>query len=97
MKSDKMFHIMFQKVPQLIFELIGKPPEMVEDYEPYQSEEIKENVYRIDGVLKPKRVGLPLYFIEVQAGKDCWFYYWLFSEIFSISIKKSIKERGVLL
>lgn len=82
MQNDKLFHRLFQLVPQLVFELVGEAPETTEQYEAYRSEEIKEKAYRLDGILLPKSLLIPICFIEIQARLDPWFYHRLFSEIF---------------
>lgn len=66
----------------MVLELVGEPPQTTKNYEPYRSEEVREKAYRLDGVLLPTFLHIPICFIEVQARLDVWFYHRLFSEIF---------------
>ncbi len=83
MKTDSLFYRLFQNYPQLLFELIGFNLNSPQDYH-FQSVEIKQTAFRLDGVFVPLNDNreLPLFFIEVQFQSETAFYSRLFSEIF---------------
>ncbi len=75
MKTDTIFYKLFQEFPNIFFELIGKPETNPNLYE-FQSQEIKETSFRLDGIFltledSPNE---PIYFVEVQFYKDKLFY-----------------------
>lgn len=75
MKTDKIFYTLFQIFPELLFQLIGESPSLAENYQ-FQSIEIKELAFRLDGVFLPDEnlPDYPIYFVEVQFQKDEDFY-----------------------
>jgi predicted transposase/invertase (TIGR01784 family) len=81
MKTDKIFHKLFAYHPELFFDLIGQL-DWVEHYHPYQSEEVKETAFRLDGVLLPKDEEHPLILVEVQMKHEPDFYHRVFAELF---------------
>jgi predicted transposase/invertase (TIGR01784 family) len=83
MKTDKIFYTLFQVFPELIFQLIGKSAHLAESYK-FQSVEIKELAFRLDGVFLPdeNHPNYPIYFVEVQFQKDDDFYWRFITEIF---------------
>jgi len=83
MKTDRLFYRLFQRLPRLLFELVGQVSDHADLYR-FTSEEIKETAFRLDGVFAPPEAELtwPLYFIEVQFQRDPSFYSRFFAEIF---------------
>jgi predicted transposase/invertase (TIGR01784 family) len=83
MKTDILFYELIQELPQVFFELIGKPDTNPNIYE-FTALEIKQQSFRLDGLFSPLQ-GFddePLYFVELQTYKDEEFYERLFGEIF---------------
>jgi len=83
MKTDKIFYTLFQIFPELLFQLLDQPPNLAQNYQ-FQSVEIKELAFRLDGIFLPESYNLdaPIYFLEVQFQKDPEFYWRFFTEIF---------------
>jgi predicted transposase/invertase (TIGR01784 family) len=83
LKTDSLFYFLFQTAPGVLFELLGKSPEIGELYE-FKSIELKQTAFRIDGVLvpDPEAADQTVYFIEVQVQDDPHFYQRFFAEIF---------------
>ncbi|MFM7425128.1 MAG: Rpn family recombination-promoting nuclease/putative transposase [Elainella sp.] len=81
MKRDAIFYQLFQRFPSLFFTLIDQPPEQVNGYR-FESVEVKEPTFRIDGVFLPPETASPkvVYFAEVQFQKDESLYDRFFSE-----------------
>ncbi|MBE9143039.1 Rpn family recombination-promoting nuclease/putative transposase [Planktothrix mougeotii LEGE 06226] len=82
MKTDHIFYRIFKDLPETFFELWGESPELVQDYR-FDSVELKQTAFRIDGVFLPENSENPIYFTEVQFQKDPKIYLRLFSEIFT--------------
>ncbi|MEL7039180.1 MAG: Rpn family recombination-promoting nuclease/putative transposase [Cyanobacteria bacterium J06592_8] len=80
-KTDSLFYRIFQTAPAIFFELIGQPTP--EGYE-FQSIELKQTAFRIDGVFlpPPEAENQTVYFVEVQFQKDPLLYHRLFAELF---------------
>jgi predicted transposase/invertase (TIGR01784 family) len=80
-KTDSLFYRIFNTAPFLFFELIGQPPRS--GYQ-FQSVEVKQTAFRIDGVFLPptETPDQPVYFVEVQFQKDPQLYRRLFAEVF---------------
>ncbi|MCG5059988.1 MAG: Rpn family recombination-promoting nuclease/putative transposase [Limnoraphis sp. WC205] len=81
MKTDSLFYRIFQTAPAIFFELIGQPT--AEGYQ-FQSVELKQTAFRIDGVFlpPPEAENKTVYFVEVQFQKDSLLYHRLFAELF---------------
>ncbi|MDD5037281.1 MAG: Rpn family recombination-promoting nuclease/putative transposase [Methylococcaceae bacterium] len=81
MKTDTLFYRLFKQQPSLLFELTSLQVPHPEGYR-FQSVEIKQTAFRIDGVFLPpaEETGSPLVFAEVQYRKDTKIYSRLFSE-----------------
>lgn len=81
MRSDNLFYKLFQLAPNLAFELLGLPVPTV-PYQ-FQSVELKEFGFRLDGLLLPETSdeNLPLIVIEAQMQPDARFYYRLQGEL----------------
>jgi predicted transposase/invertase (TIGR01784 family) len=82
-KTDTIFYQLFQTLPSILFELLGKPATEAEAYQ-FTSVEIKELAFRFDGLFIPDsdRPEQPIYFVEVQFQPKADFYWRLFTEIF---------------
>lgn len=80
MKTDTLFYQIFQTLPHLVFELLGRP--VVAGYT-FTSVEVKEKAFRFDGIFAPppETVNHPIYFLEVQFQPDPNFYWEFISEI----------------
>ncbi|NEO54054.1 MAG: Rpn family recombination-promoting nuclease/putative transposase [Okeania sp. SIO3B5] len=82
MKTDHIFYRIFQELPETFFQLWGEVPGKINDYR-FDSVELKQTAFRIDGVFLPQDIDQPIYFTEVQFQKDEKIYLRLFSEIFT--------------
>ena len=79
MKTDSLFYRLFQSAPALFFELVGQSS--AEGYR-FDSVEVKQTSFRIDGVFLSPLANQPVYFAEFQFQKDEQLYKRLFAEIF---------------
>jgi predicted transposase/invertase (TIGR01784 family) len=80
MRRDTIFYQLFRQSPTLLFELILQPPADADRYI-FESIEVKETSFRMDGVfLPPDRSGI-IYFAEVQFQLDELLYERMLSEI----------------
>jgi predicted transposase/invertase (TIGR01784 family) len=70
MQSDSLFYQLFQKSPQVFFELVGTDPTQSGLYS-FVSQEVKQTRFQLDGIFLPhhRRSDLPLYFVEVMGYK----------------------------
>jgi predicted transposase/invertase (TIGR01784 family) len=82
LQTDSLFFHIFKTSPSILFELLGQPANLAENYS-FDSVEIKQVGFRIDGVLlpKPDAVDQTVIFLEVQFQKDTTFYHRLIAEI----------------
>ncbi|MCG8366853.1 MAG: Rpn family recombination-promoting nuclease/putative transposase, partial [Pseudanabaenales cyanobacterium] len=83
MKTDTLFYRLFQTRPQLLFDLLEIELPVASAYR-FQSIELKQTAFRLDGVFIPplNSPTAPLFFVEVQFQPDLTFYHRFFSEIF---------------
>jgi len=81
MKTDTLFYRLFQRLPNVVLELLGLDYRS-ESYR-FGSEEIKQTAFRLDGLYTQVEgdAGQPLIFVEVQYQPDSDFYDRFFSEI----------------
>jgi predicted transposase/invertase (TIGR01784 family) len=80
MRRDTIFYQLFLQSPTLLFDLIPNRPENADEYV-FDSIEVKETSFRIDGVfIPPDRFGI-IYFCEVQFQLDELLYERILSEI----------------
>jgi predicted transposase/invertase (TIGR01784 family) len=80
MRRDSIFYQLFRQYPALLFELLSEPPDRVSEYI-FDSIEVKETAFRIDGVfMPPDRSGI-VYLCEVQFQLDELLYERMLSEI----------------
>jgi predicted transposase/invertase (TIGR01784 family) len=81
MRTDTIFYQLFQTLDTLLFELIGEPVENAVGYK-FQSVEVKEKAFRLDGIFyPPDNTKLLVYFVEVQCQDKPDFYWDLCAEI----------------
>jgi predicted transposase/invertase (TIGR01784 family) len=82
LQTDSLFFHIFKTSPGILFELLGQPASLAENYS-FDSVEIKQVGFRIDGVLlpKPDAIDQTVIFLEVQFQKDPTFYHRLIAEI----------------
>jgi predicted transposase/invertase (TIGR01784 family) len=80
MRRDTIFFQLFQQLPTLLFELLPQPPERADEYS-FDSVEVKETSFRIDGVFIPPDPSGIAYFCEVQFQLDDLLYERMLSEI----------------
>jgi predicted transposase/invertase (TIGR01784 family) len=82
MRRDSIFYKLFKQFPGLLFELVDQPPPEADSYQ-FESVEVKETAFRIDGVFLPpaNAVSQVVFFAEVQFQKDEDLYFRFFSEL----------------
>jgi predicted transposase/invertase (TIGR01784 family) len=80
MRRDTIFYQLFRQSPTLLFELISQPPQDAARYI-FDSIEVKETAFRIDGVFIPPHSSGIVYFCEVQFQPDELLYERMLSEI----------------
>lgn len=81
MKRDTIYYQIFKRFPELLFELVDNPPVSLQGYR-FDSVEVKETSFRIDGVFLPPEEAKPktIVFAEVQFQKDELLYHRFFTE-----------------
>lgn len=81
MKRDSIYYQIFKRFPALIFELVDDRPQQAQNYR-FESVEVKETSFRIDGVFLPPEGATPrvIFFAEVQFQKDEALYHRFFTE-----------------
>ena len=81
MKRDSIYYQIFKRFPSVIFELIDYRPEQAQNYR-FESVEVKETSFRIDGVFLPPEDAKPriILFAEVQFQRDEGLYHRFFTE-----------------
>jgi predicted transposase/invertase (TIGR01784 family) len=83
MRRDSIFYALFQRSPNLLFELLDVAPDSASQYR-FESVAVKEPKFEIDGVFLPPSsiTSGVVYFCEVQFQKDEKLYERLFGESF---------------
>ncbi len=83
MRRDAIFYQIFQRFPSLLFELVDHPPPDAQRYR-FESVEVKESSFRIDGVFLPPddAIAKTVFFAEIQFQKDDDLYHRFFCETF---------------
>ncbi len=81
-KTDTIYYQLFKRFPSLIFTLLDHSPQYAKGYH-FESIEVKETSFRIDGVFLPPEAVSPrvVYFAEVQLQRDDSLYFRFFSEM----------------
>ncbi|MBW4554250.1 MAG: Rpn family recombination-promoting nuclease/putative transposase [Aphanocapsa sp. GSE-SYN-MK-11-07L] len=91
MRRDPIFYRMFQRSPELLFDLIGTRPDNASDYR-FDAVAVKEPKFEIDGVFLPPELQQGVvYFCEVQFQKDEELYERLFGESLLYFYRNSAK------
>jgi predicted transposase/invertase (TIGR01784 family) len=80
MRRDTIFYQLFRQSPTLLFGLISQPPSDADRYS-FDSVEVKETSFRMDGVFVPPNPSGVVYFCEVQFQPDELLYERMLSEI----------------
>ena len=80
MRRDTIFYQLFRQSPSLLFDLISQPPEDADLYS-FDSLEVKETSFRMDGVFVLPNSSGTVYFCEVQFQPDELLYERMLSEI----------------
>ncbi|BAZ80206.1 hypothetical protein NIES73_14560 [Sphaerospermopsis kisseleviana NIES-73] len=82
MRRDTIFYQLFKQFPSLIFELVDEKPPTASEYQ-FDSIEVKETAFRIDGVFLPPDHANPkiAFFAEVQFQDDQDLYHRFFTEL----------------
>jgi predicted transposase/invertase (TIGR01784 family) len=80
MRRDTIFYQLFRQSPTLLFDLISQPPVDADLYT-FDSIEVKETSFRMDGVFVPPNPSGTVYFCEVQFQPDELLYERILSEI----------------
>ena len=80
MRRDTIFYQLFQQSPTLLFELLPQPPANAARYT-FESIEVKETGFRMDGVFLPPDISGIVYFSEAQFQKDEMLYERMLAEI----------------
>ena len=83
LKTDTLFYDLVRELPQLFFELIGKP-ETNSDIYTFTAQEVKDQSFRLDGLLSTVTgcEDEPLYLVEFQTYKDEELYERIFGQLF---------------
>ncbi|MBD2771038.1 Rpn family recombination-promoting nuclease/putative transposase [Iningainema tapete] len=81
MRRDAIFYTIFKRSPWLLFELVEQPPTEARNYR-FESVEVKEPTFRIDGVFlpPPDATQRTVFFAEVQFQNDELLYHRFFAE-----------------
>jgi predicted transposase/invertase (TIGR01784 family) len=69
MRRDTIFYQLFQQAPTLLFDLLPEIPNRADEYL-FDSVEVKETSFRIDGVFIPPDADGIIYFCEIQFQPD---------------------------
>jgi predicted transposase/invertase (TIGR01784 family) len=80
MRRDTIFYQLFQQAPTLLFDLLPEIPNRADEYL-FDSVEVKETSFRIDGVFIPPDADGIIYFCEIQFQPDELLYERMISEI----------------
>jgi predicted transposase/invertase (TIGR01784 family) len=88
MKRDTIFYQIFQRSPQLLFDLLPLPPASTQGYS-FESVEIKEASFRIDGVLTPPDPSGDVFFVEVQMQPNPKLNERMFNEISTYTYRRT--------
>jgi predicted transposase/invertase (TIGR01784 family) len=92
MRRDTIFYKLFKQFPGLLFDLVDEPPPAAEKYQ-FESVEVKETAFRIDGVFLPPddAVSKVVFFVEVQFQKDEDLYSRFLSELALFERYRSVR------
>jgi predicted transposase/invertase (TIGR01784 family) len=85
MRRDTLYYQIFKEFPELLFLLTGDSPQNAAEYK-FNSVEVKERTFRIDGVFEPLVLDGTgtMYLAEVQMQPDPRLYERTFAELFAL-------------
>jgi predicted transposase/invertase (TIGR01784 family) len=85
MRRDTLYYLIFKEFPELLFQLIGNPPQNAAEYR-FNSVAVKEPTFTIDGVFEPPVLNGTgtMYLAEVQMQLDQGLYERTFAELFAL-------------
>jgi predicted transposase/invertase (TIGR01784 family) len=85
MRRDTLYYLIFKEFPELLFQLIGNPPQNAAEYR-FNSVAVKEPTFTIDGVFEPLVLDGTgtMYLAEVQMQPDQGLYERTFAELFAL-------------
>ncbi|MEA5618641.1 DUF2887 domain-containing protein [Cronbergia sp. UHCC 0137] len=92
MRRDSIFYKLFKQFPSLLFELVDQKPLEAEKYQ-FDSIEVKETAFRIDGVFLPPDHANPkiAFFAEVQFQEDEDLYHRFFTELMTFLYRHKVR------
>ncbi|QYX33835.1 DUF2887 domain-containing protein [Sphaerospermopsis torques-reginae] len=92
MRRDTIFYQLFKQFPSLIFELVDEKPPTAAEYQ-FDSIEVKETAFRIDGVFLPPDHDNPkiVFFAEVQFQDDQDLYHRFFTELMIFLYRSKVR------
>lgn len=92
MRRDTIFYQLFKQFPSLIFELVDEKPPTAAEYQ-FDSIEVKETAFRIDGVFLPPDHDNPkiAFFAEVQFQDDQDLYHRFFTELMIFLYRSKVR------
>ncbi|MFM2064254.1 MAG: hypothetical protein RLZZ507_3925 [Cyanobacteriota bacterium] len=92
MRRDTIFYQLFKQFPSLIFELVDEKPPTAAEYQ-FDSIEVKETAFRIDGVFLPPDHANPkiAFFAEVQFQEDQDLYHRFFTELMIFLYRSKVR------
>jgi predicted transposase/invertase (TIGR01784 family) len=85
LRRDTLYYLIFKEFPELLFQLIGNPPQNAAEYR-FNSVAVKEPTFTIDGVFEPLVLDGTgtMYLAEVQMQLDPGLYERTFAELFAL-------------
>jgi predicted transposase/invertase (TIGR01784 family) len=85
LRRDTLYYLIFKEFPELLFQLIGNPPQNAAEYR-FNSVAVKEPTFTIDGVFEPPVLNGTgtMYLAEVQMQLDQGLYERTFAELFAL-------------
>jgi predicted transposase/invertase (TIGR01784 family) len=85
LRRDTLYYLIFKEFPELLFQLIGNPPQNAAEYR-FNSVAVKEPTFTIDGVFEPLVLDGTgtMYLAEVQMQLDQGLYERTFAELFAL-------------
>jgi len=92
MRRDTIFYQLFKQFPSLLFELVDEKPPEAAEYQ-FDSIEVKETAFRIDGVFLPPDHANPkiAFFAEVQFQEDKDLYHRFFTELLTFLYRHKVR------
>jgi predicted transposase/invertase (TIGR01784 family) len=91
MKTDKLIYLLCRLLPESFFALIGRKPEDAAKFR-FESPEVKELSFRLDGVFIPLVPDEPYYFMEAQFQVDDDLYTRIVAEVYAYMKQNGTRE-----